>query len=112
MAVYLSPLWGSGAQLFNAQGVVLANGSIQTFLAGTTTPAETFTTVVGDVSNGTTITLDSSGRPPDQIWLTGGQSYKFMLFNSSGSQIGDTFDNISGINDPGTSQVGGVSVWA
>lgn len=112
MAVYLSPLWGSGAQIFDAQGVVLANGRIETFQAGTTTPAETFTSIAGDVSNGTTITLDSSGRPPDQIWLTGGQAYKFMLFNSSNSQIGDTFDWISGVNDPGTTQVGGVSVWA
>lgn len=111
MAVYLSPLWGAGAQLFDLQGVILAGGFINTFLAGTTTPVATFTDNTGTVPNGVSIQLDSSGRPPAEIWLTGGVAYKFQLTDVNAVQIGLLFDNISGINDPGTSGVAGVSPW-
>ena len=42
-AAYLSPLFGAGAQLFDSQGRVLASGTINTYLAGTTTPQATYT---------------------------------------------------------------------
>ena len=105
MSVYLSSLFGAGAQLFSTQGVVLAGGSISTYLAGTSTPALTWTTNVGNVNNPAVITLDSGGRPPQQIWLTAGVLYKFIVKDVNGVQVGLAYDNIPGVNDPTASIV-------
>src|SRR5947207_1060157 len=102
MAVYLSALFGAGAQLFTNQGVVLAGGSVNTYLAGTTTPQLTYTDKTGNTSNGTQILLDSAGRLANSVemWLPAGVSIKIIVLNSVGVQVGPTYDNISGINDP------------
>lgn len=102
MAVYLSPLFGAGAQLFDSQGRVLASGTINTYLAGTTTPQATYADNLGVTPNSVNISLDSAGRPSQEIWLTGGIKYKFIVLSSTGVQQGPTYDNISGVNDPGT----------
>jgi hypothetical protein len=47
MAVNLSPLGGAGAQFFSNNGVPLAGGLLYTYLAGTSTPATTFTSSSG-----------------------------------------------------------------
>lgn len=103
MAVYLSPIFGAGAQLLTSQGVVLAGGSINTYIAGTTTPQATYTDVTGLVSNGSSIVLDSAGRPPQEIWIPAGVSIKIIVLNSVGVQQGITYDWISGVNDPSAS---------
>lgn len=105
MAVYLSPVFGAGAQLFTAQGVILAGGSIEFYVAGTTTPVAAYTDRTGATSIGTTCTLDSAGRPSvsgvsTEIWLTAGVQYKFIVKNAAGVQQGIAWDFISGINDP------------
>lgn len=105
MTCFLSPVFGAGAQLLTDQGLILAGGTIETYQAGTSTPLATFTDSTGGTSNGTVITLDSYGRPPNEIWLQGGSSYKFIVKNSAGVQQGTTYDNISGVND--TSAVSG-----
>ena len=96
--VYLSPLAGAGWQFFDNNGTPLAGGLIYTYSAGTTTPQATYTTISGNIACANPIVLDSSGRTSTEIWLTIGQSYKFVLQNSSNVPIG-TYDNISGIND-------------
>lgn len=100
-AAYLSPLFGAGAQLFDSQGRVLASGTINTYLAGTTTPQATYTDSGAGTPNATSITLDSAGRPTQELWLAAGVQYKFIVLNSLAVQQGPTWDNISGINDPG-----------
>lgn len=107
MAVYLSPLFGAGAQLFDSQGRVLAGGTINTYLAGTTTPQQTYADNLGITPNSVNISLDSAGRPSQEIWLTGGIKYKFIVLSSTAVQQGPTYDNISGVNDPGTGAVTG-----
>lgn len=102
-ACYLSPVFGAGAQLFTNQGVVLAGGIISAFQAGTTTPQLMYTDSTGTTPIGTTLTLDASGRPAQEIWLTAGQPYKFTVTTATGVSVGYTYDNISGINDPGSS---------
>jgi len=99
MSVYLSPVGGAGAQFFNNIGQPLSGGYIYTYAAGTSTPTATYTTSVGTIANANPIILDSAGRPPSQIWLTGGTRYKFILKDASLVQIWSN-DNIPGINDP------------
>lgn len=99
MAVNLSPIGGAAAQFFNNDGVPLSGGFINTYLAGTNTPANTYTTSAGNVAHSNPIVLDSAGRvPTGEIWLTNGISYKFVIKDSSNNLIG-TYDNIVGIND-------------
>lgn len=98
MTVNLSALAGAGQQFFDNNGVPLAGGLIYTYAAGTTTPQATFTTSAGSISHTNPIVLDSAGRV-NEIWLTSGVTYKFVIRDSAGVLIG-TFDNIVGVNDP------------
>ena len=100
MAVNLSPIGGAGWQFFDNNGVPLSGGLIYTYLAGTTTFAATYTTAAGNIANSNPIVLDSSGRPPNEIWLISGTSYKFVLQTNSGTQIW-SMDNLSGLPSSG-----------
>ena len=99
MAVNLSPVGGVAAQFFDNSGQVLTGGKLYTYLAGTTTPAATYTTNSGLTANSNPIVLNAAGRVADsgEIWLTDGINYKFVLKDSNDVQIA-VWDNISGIN--------------
>ena len=99
MAVNLSPVGGVAAQFFDNSGQVLTGGLLYTYLAGTTTPAVTYTTNSGLIAQPNPIVLNAAGRVPDsgEIWLTDSVLYKFVLKDSTSVQIA-TWDNISGIN--------------
>lgn len=96
--VNLSIFAGAGAQFFDNNGVILSGGKLYTYLAGSTTPATTYTDNLGATTNANPIILDSAGRTPNEIWLAIGTSYKFILKTSTDVLIG-TYDNISGAND-------------
>lgn len=96
MTVNLSPFAGAGAQFFDDNGDPLSGGKIYTYAAGTTTPKATYTDYTGNTANPNPIELDAAGRPPDEVWLTYGDAYKFILKDSVGATIG-TYDNIDGI---------------
>jgi hypothetical protein len=98
MAVNLSPLAGAGWQFFDNSGVPLSGGLIYTYAAGTTTLTATYTSSLGSVANSNPIVLDSAGRLTNEVWLTEGTDYKFILKDSNDVQIG-TYDNLEGIND-------------
>jgi|GEM_PF-3235367 len=98
MAVYLAPI-ANGDQFFNLTGQVLSGGKINTYLAGTTTPAATYTTNSGLVPNANPIILNSAGLLPNEIWLTGGVTYKFVITDAANNVL-QTLDNLAGINDP------------
>lgn len=95
MALNLSLLGGAGWQFLNDSGVPLANGKLNTYLAGTTTPAVTYADNTGVTQNANPIVLDAAGRPSSQIWLTGGITYKFVV-STSASVVIRTYDNIYG----------------
>jgi hypothetical protein len=71
---------------------------LYTYTAGTTTPRATYTSSSGATANSNPIVLDSAGRVTGEIWLTSGQSYRFVLKTSTGTTIG-TYDNLPGISD-------------
>ena len=99
MAVNLSPVGGVAAQFFTNSGAVLTGGKLYTYLAGTTTPAATYTSSNGATAWTNPIVLNAAGRVPNsgEIWLTDGILYKFVLEDANNVLIA-TYDNISGIN--------------
>lgn len=102
MALFLSPICND--QTFDANGDPLNAGQIETYLAGSSTPAATYTDDTGGTSQSNPIILNSLGYPTaGPIWLTGGVSYKFIIKNAAGSTL-RTIDDISGINDASVSQ--------
>jgi hypothetical protein len=98
MTVYLSAFAGAGAQFFTDDGTVLSGGKIYTYAAGTTNPQATYTASDGGTTNSNPIILDSGGRLPEDMWLTQGLTYRFVLADSGDVQIGE-YDNVPGIND-------------
>ena len=96
--VFLSPVGGVAAQFFDSNGNPLSGGLIYTYEAGTTTPQATYTTVNGNIQHSNPIQLDAAGRvPTGEIWLVGGEVYKFVLKDANDVLIA-TYDNIIGIN--------------
>jgi hypothetical protein len=95
MAVNLSPI-GNGFQFFDNNGAPLNAGKIYTYQAGSSTPLATYTDNAGLVANTNPIILGTAGRPPNEIWLTDGFFYKFILKDSSDVTI-QTYDNLYGI---------------
>ena len=90
----LAPI-GNGQQFFDNTGLPLAGGLLYTYQAGSSTPFNTYTTISGNVLNSNPIVLGTDGRPPNEIWLTYGYFYKFVLTDSTGTVIG-TWDNLYG----------------
>lgn len=98
-SINLSSFAGAGAQFFDNNGAPLVGGLLYVYTAGTTTPATTYTSPSGTVSNTNPIVLDSAGRTPNEVWVNGGVLYKFVLKTSTGVTIG-TYDSIPSIDDP------------
>lgn len=83
-------------------GSVLNAGTVDVYLAGTSTRVDTFTDVSLTTPHANPVVLNSAGRPQTSggteapIYLTPGVSYKFVIKNSAGSTI-ITRDNITAI---------------
>lgn len=105
MAAFLAPI-GNGYTFFTSQGVVLSGGQIATYLAGTTTPAATYTDSTSVTPNANPIILGSNGIAPQEIWLTAGIKYKFIILDAN-SNVLATYDNLSGVNDSSST----ISQW-
>ena len=99
---------------FYASGAPVASGQLYTYLAGTTTPATTYSTSSG-TPNTNPIILDAAGRAV--IYLAVG-SYRFDLYDSvaNGGALIKTEDNISAVPaaaaQPVASGVSGTSILA
>jgi hypothetical protein len=114
-SVLLSPV-GNGQQFFDNNGVPLNGGLIYQYQAGSSTLLTTYTTVNGTVANPNPIVLDSSGRPPNEIWMQTGYSYKFIIQTSTGTTL-QTLDNLYPIlqNAPtvsGNIPSGLIAIWS
>jgi hypothetical protein len=83
MTVSISPY--ARQQFYDSAGNPIVGGKLFTYLAGTTTKANTYTTSVGNVANSNPIVLDASGRLPYGLWLTDSVDYKFVLAPSTDS---------------------------
>jgi len=95
MAVNLSPI-GNGVSFLGLTGLPLSGGKLYSYQAGSSTPLATYTTVSGLIANANPIILGTDGRTPNEVWLTYGYNYKFILQDSAGGTIA-TYDDIYGI---------------
>jgi hypothetical protein len=91
-AVNLSPIF-NGQQFFTTAGTPLSGGFINTYAAGTVTPAATYADSAGTILNSNPIQLDSAGLPPSEIWLVNATAYKFVVTDSLGANA-RTYDNV------------------
>lgn len=97
MAQFLAPIIND--QQENANGAPLSGGTIEVYLAGTSTPATTYSDKAGLVPNTWPIVLNTLGvNNQGAVWLTGGAAYKYIIKDSLGI-VQRTIDNVSGIND-------------
>jgi hypothetical protein len=96
----LSSLYND-AQLIN--GIPATGGLLFTYAAGSSTKQTTFTDQAGLTAQSNPIVLNARGEPAQPIWLTEGQSYKFVFSPATDSDPPvspiRTIDNITGIND-------------
>lgn len=94
---FLAPLINE--QQLDVNGKPLAGGKIWVYLAGTSTPATTYSDKAGLVPNTNPIVLNSLGvNVQGSVWLTGGSAYKFVITDSLGT-LQRTIDDVSGVND-------------
>jgi hypothetical protein len=100
MAFFLAPVVNS--QILDANGDPLVGGKILTYLAGSTTPAATYTSNTGGTQQANPVVLNSLGAPASPIWLAEGVTYKFVI-TSAADAVLRTIDNVEGINDAATS---------
>lgn len=97
MTQFLAPLINN--QQEDANGNPLSGGSIEVYLAGTSTPATTTSDKAGLIPNTWPIVLNTLGvNNQGAVWITGGATYKYVIKNASGV-VQRTIDNISGVND-------------
>jgi hypothetical protein len=102
MAYFVSPIGNS--QFIDANGDPLIGGKVHTYLAGSTTPAATYTDNTGSTPQANPIILNALGAPASPIWLGEGIAYKFVVKDADDVTLsGLGGDNIEGVNDAATS---------
>ncbi len=95
----ISPIWGAGAQLFDNNGDPLSGGKIYVYVAGTTTPATTYTDPLGSIPNTNPIVADAAGRLTNEIWFPVSGAFKFVLKTTNDVLLA-TYDNIPSVPTP------------
>ena len=96
MALTLTP--SPYQTVLDSDGDPVSGAKVNTYLAGTTTAASTYTTSGGDVANANPIVADSAGR--FVAYLSAGLSYKFVITTSADVAV-DEQDNVLAV--PGSS---------
>lgn len=100
--VKLSPLFND--QTATSAGAPASGYKLWTYVAGSSTPLATYTDSSGNVPQSNPIILNALGRPTNGvIWLQAGLSYKFVLQDANGVQVGNPYDNVTGVNDTSSS---------
>lgn len=105
---YLSPILNDAQ--FNDDGTFLAGGLIWFYQAGTSTPILAYTGPDAATAWTNPIVLDQRGETGGEIWLAANNAYKMVVetppeYGQAHGVVVSNFDNISGVNDPGTSTI-------
>lgn len=89
---------------FTSNGTPAANGTVNSYEAGTSTPLPTYTDSTLTTQNPNPLTLNARGEA--QIWVPANVAYKFVVADNLGNQI-RAVDNVTAPGDP--TLYGGVS---
>jgi hypothetical protein len=100
--------YANGRQFFDTNGNPLAFGNLYYYVAGTTTPQDTYSNSAGAITNTNPVVLDGSGRLQVDVYLRSNANYKEVLMpsssvdnvNLSGTVLADPSD---GSDSPGGS---------
>lgn len=106
MSYYLAPI--ANEQQVDENGSPVSGGKLFTYIAGTSTPATTYTDDSGGTAQANPIILNSRGLPASPVWLQSGRSYKFVITDANDVVL-QTIDDVTGINDPAL--VGSADQW-
>lgn len=108
------PITVSGA--VTASGRACSSCKLWTYVAGTTTPKQTFTTASGSTTNTNPVILNLSGRA--DVWFDSDTSMKFILEDSTcayrdiyGTCHGSMIWTIDSLTDWGGSMAGGATTF-
>lgn len=97
----LTPMPNPLITWFGLAGLVLDDGGLCVFQAGTSTLAATYTTAAGSVANANPVRFNASGRATSGgVFLTPGSSYKFVL------------KDFTGVSVPTCIPDSGVTIWS
>lgn len=97
MPLFLAPIINS--QQEDANGAPLNAGTVEIYLAGSSTPVASYSDQAGLIANTSPIVLNTLGlNSQGAVWLPGGVAYKLVIKNEFGL-VQRTIDNVSGIND-------------
>lgn len=94
-------LFPPNVQFFNTDGTVLAGGFIYTYITGTTTAKDSYTTQAAGTTNDNPLTLDAYGRIDNSsknMWLAEDVAYRIVVKDADGITLSTT-DNVEGILD-------------
>jgi hypothetical protein len=81
------PLTTPKPQFFDQNGNPLAGGTLEVYLAGTSTPTNLYSDAVLTIPAGTVITLNSRGEPPTPLFGSYAVAYKLILKDPAGAII-------------------------
>ena len=98
-----------GYQFFDANGLPLALGNLYYYVAGTTTPQDTYSDSAGTIMNTNPIVLDGSGRLDVDVYLGPAANYKEILTASSATVAPWPDDNILCATQPDWNATSGPS---
>ncbi|MGO9171435.1 MAG: beta strand repeat-containing protein, partial [Rhodomicrobium sp.] len=98
-----------GYQFFDANGAPLALGNLYYYVAGTTTPQDTYSDSAGTVTNTNPIVLDGSGRLDVDVYLGAASNYKEVLTTTSSTVAPWPDDNIPLATQPDWNATSGPS---
>ena len=70
-------------QFLDNNGAVANGALLYVYAPGTTTPKDSYTTSAGTTANANPVVLNSAGRPATGIYLNPGDSYRFVLKDST-----------------------------
>lgn len=91
MAKLWYPLW----QICDGNGNPLPGAKVYTEISGTSTPSPTYTDATGGSTNTNPVEADINGRV--NIWLDNDHEYRIRITTASGTPIGGTLDNQTGL---------------
>jgi len=101
--------FGNSQYSDSATGALAVGYYVQTYIAGSSTLATTFTSASEATPNAnsntlaSTVILNAAGlNPAGGFWLSSGVSYKFVIRNASGVVV-ETVDNITGVTSAAAS---------